>query len=255
MIKNNILINTETRAIKKQDYNFLGVAGENEIEQLVFKLTAFIDGIGIIEIQKNNEKFFIELNKEDEAYVLDVKNSLLSDATEISMQLHITTENTEVFKSIIFPMKIYDQIHATETIPDEYPEWIDTANAKIQEMLNLEELVEQSEQERNRAVQEAINNIVDMTDAYNQNASDKTNDFNTNAQNKTEDFDDFADERQDEIQAICDTARDFVSAVTFTTIEENFETGNLEVNNEESLGNMGFQFNYDTGNLEVEING
>lgn len=142
MIRNNILINTETRKIKKQDYDFLGVAGENEIEQLVFTLTAFIDGIGIIEIQKNNDKYFIELEKQEESYVLDIKNSLLSDATEISMQLHIT-QNEKVFKSEIFMMEIRDQIHATETIPEEYPEWIDTANAKIQEMLELEESIEE----------------------------------------------------------------------------------------------------------------
>lgn len=135
MIQNNILINTETRALKTREYEFLGVAGENEVEQLVFKLTAFIDGIGIIEIQKNNDKYFIELRKQDDSYVLDIKNSLLSDVDEISMQLHITTEHEQVFKSKIFPMKVYKEIHATETIPDEYPEWIDYANARLQHVI------------------------------------------------------------------------------------------------------------------------
>ena len=143
MIQNNILINTETRAIKTKKYDYLGVAGENEVEQLVFRLTAFIDGIGIIEIQKEQEKFFIELEKQEESYVLDLKNSLLSDVDEISMQLHITTEHEEIFKSKIFPMKVYKQIHATETIPDEYPEWIDYANARLQHVITeCEELKE-----------------------------------------------------------------------------------------------------------------
>lgn len=135
MIQNNILINTETRKIKKQDYDFIGVAGENKVEQLVMKLTAFIDGVGIIEIQKNSERYFIELDKHDECYVLDIKNSLLSDSEEISMQLHITNEYAEVFKSKIFTMKVYEQIHATESIPDEYPEWIDYANARLQHVI------------------------------------------------------------------------------------------------------------------------
>lgn len=201
MIRNNILINTDTRAIKKQDYEFLGVAGENEIEQLVLKLTAFIDGIGIIEIQKNNDKHFIELRKQDDSYVLDIKNSLLSDVDEISMQLHITTENAEVFKSKIFTMKILEEIHATETIPEEYPEWIDTANAMLQHVVTVcEEYNTETEQYRNETQQ---------------------------LKNETEE--------------IKNTARDFVSAVTFAKAETNPVDGHLYFINEESLGNMGFE--------------
>lgn len=215
------------------------------------------------------------------------------------------------FRTQLFEMNFFENENADGIVPT--PEQVDgfntiltAMNNKIAEVNALETTIETAETERQQAeisreerTDAAIDNIIDMTATYNQNAqektdafntnasqkttdfntnaSQKTNDFNTNAENKTanfndnaiektqgfdlhvvdktEDFDDFADERQDEIQAICDTARDFVSAVTFTTIEENFETGNLEVNNEESLGNMGFQFNYDTGNLEVEING
>lgn len=201
MIQNNILINTETRALKNRDYDFLGVAGENEIEQLVFKLTAFIDGIGIIEIQKDDEKFFIELDKQEETYVLNVKNSLLSDVEEVSMQLHITTENTEIFKSKIFTMKVYEQIHATETIPDEYPEWIDTANAMLQHVVTVcEEYNTETEQYRNETQQ---------------------------LKNETEE--------------IKNAARDFVSAVTFAKAETNPVDGHLYFINEESLGNMGFE--------------
>ena len=154
MIQNNILINTETRKIKKQDYDFIGVAGENKVEQLVFKLTAFIDGIATLEYQKDDGKTdFITLpNPENEAYILDVKNELLKDTRKIYMQLHITTANVEVFKSKIFPMSVLEQIGATTEAPEEYEEWIDVANAKIQEMSALEQSI--SEAERNRSTNE-----------------------------------------------------------------------------------------------------
>lgn len=64
-----------------------------------------------------------------------------------------------------------------------------------------------------------------------------------------------AEVKEQELNAIVETARDIVGATTFTTIDLNFETGNLEVNNAESLANMGFQCNYETGNLEVDIDG
>ena len=99
------------------------------------------------------------------------------------------------------------------------------------------------------------NNVVNKTNEFNNNAEIKTDEFNDNVYTKVEEFDINAENIKKELQAISNTARDFVSAVTFTTIEQNFETGNLEVNNQDSLGNMGFQFNYETGNLEVHING
>lgn len=240
MIQNNILINTETRALKTREYEFLGVAGENEVEQLVFKLTAFIDGIGIIEIQKNNDKYFIELRKQDDSYVLDIKNSLLSDADEISMQLHITTENTEVFKSKIFRMKIYKQIHATETIPDEYPEWIDTANAKIQEMLDLESRVEQAEDERNQAVREAINTIHDLTEEYNDNAREKTEDFDEDASNKKQ-----------ELEDIAEVVRDLASSMQYASFRLVPQTGQVQIKQPSKMSNT--RWRIDKGHMEVKI--
>ena len=37
-MQNKIYIDTETRNIKSREHNFLGIAGEHEIEQIVFKL-------------------------------------------------------------------------------------------------------------------------------------------------------------------------------------------------------------------------
>lgn len=89
-----------------------------------------------------------------------------------------------------------------------------------------------AEENREKTTTEAVNNIKDLS----------------------EDYEQLAEEKETELNKIVDTARDFVSAVTFTEIEQNFETGELEVKNAESLGNMNFEFNYETGNLEVGIN-
>lgn len=156
MFKNNILINTETRKIKSRDYDFLGVAGENNIEQIVFKLSAFINGEAILEIEKYNkegklETHYFELQKQDESYLFEVKSSLLDVAKDVKMQLHITTANEEVFKSNIFTMKVREAINATNTIPEEYESWIDSANAKIAQMQALEETVTKNEEERKKA--------------------------------------------------------------------------------------------------------
>lgn len=190
MITNNITFNTETRKLKHRDYDFLGVSGENEIEQIVFKLSAFIKGTGIVEIEKstiegNKEKNYIELEQKDDSYVLVIKNSLLDVAKPVNMQLHITQENVEVFKSDIFEMQVKKAINATETIPEQYPKWIDVANAKIAKIdrLNsdfekLKQDVETAEKQRNADVTTAINNIHTSQAEYDENAKKKTEKFN-----------------------------------------------------------------------------
>lgn len=155
-MQNKICIDTETRNIKSREHNFLGIAGEHEIEQIVFKLSAFIVGEAILEIQKYSkenklEKYFISLERQEESYIFNVKNSLLDVAKPINMQLHITTANKEVFKSKIFEMQIYEAIDATETIPEEYAEWIDIANSVIAQMHELEQTISAKEEERQEA--------------------------------------------------------------------------------------------------------
>ena len=155
-MQNNIYIDTKTRNIKSRERNFLGIAGEHEIEQIVFKLSAFIVGEAILEIQKYNkenkqEKYFINLEKQEESYIFNVKNSLLDVAKPIKMQLHITTANEEVFKSKIFEMQVYEAIDATETVPEQYEEWIDVANSAIAKMSELEQTISKNEEQRQKA--------------------------------------------------------------------------------------------------------
>lgn len=155
-MQNNIYIDTKTRNIKSREHNFLGIAGEHKIEQIVFKLSAFIVGEAILEIQKYNkenkiEKYFINLERQEESYIFNVKNSLLDVAKPIKMQLHITTANEEVFKSKIFEMQVYEAIDATETVPEQYEEWIDVANSAIAKMSELEQTISKNEKQRQEA--------------------------------------------------------------------------------------------------------
>ena len=173
-MQNNIYIDTKTRNIKSREHNFLGIAGEHKIEQIVFKLSAFIIGEAILEIQKYNkenkqEKYFINLEKQEESYIFNVKNSLLDVAKPIKMQLHITTANKEVFKSKTFEMQIYEAIDATETIPEEYAEWIDIANSAIAQMHELEQTISAKEEER----QEAETNRTNSEKTRNESEKDR----------------------------------------------------------------------------------
>lgn len=266
MIVNNIFINTETRNIKKKDYDFLGVAGENNIEQIVFKLSAFIDGEAILEIEKYNkdnklETHYFELQKQDESYVFEVKSSLLDVAKDVKMQLHITTENVEVFKSKIFTMKVYEAINATKTIPEEYEEWIDVANSKIAlidrlntDFTKLKQEVEQSETERNNKVKETVNKITDLTEDYNENAKKKVEEYNDNTVKKEKDYNDLVKEKEAELNNIADGVEDMATAIQFANFEV---TDNMElvINTAEKLKNTNFYINEETGNLEVEISG
>ena len=173
-MQNNIYIDTKTRNIKSREHNFLGIAGEHEIEQIVFKLSAFISGEAILEIQKYNkenktEKYFINLERQEKSYIFNVKNSLLDVAKPIKMQLHITTANEEVFKSKIFEMQVYEAIDATETIPEEYAEWIDIANSAIAQMHELEQTISAKEEER----QEAETNRTNFEKTRNESEKDR----------------------------------------------------------------------------------
>lgn len=136
MIK-EIKINNSTKKVKinKED-RFLGVKGENKYETLKFIFEDdFLDGEGILEVQKpNSQKEYIILDKEEDCYLLEVKNSLLNFEGEIIMQLVVRMTDNRVFKSVEFSMQVLKAIEATTEIPDEYETWDSTLAAKILEI-------------------------------------------------------------------------------------------------------------------------
>lgn len=136
MIKNITINNSTNKVIMKKEDRTLGVKGENKYETLKFTFEDnFLDGEGILEIQKpNSQKEYIILEKEEDCYLLEVKNSLLSVEGEIIMQLVVRMTDNRVFKSVEFSMQVLKAIEATTEIPDEYETWDSTLAAKILEI-------------------------------------------------------------------------------------------------------------------------
>ena len=117
----------------------LGLSGENLQGNIIVKFSdEFVNGNAILEIQRDNEKYYLTMQKENESYYLPILSSLLTKATTIIMQIRITegTSITDipVWKSNKFYLKVEESINAEITIPEEYPEWIDIANAKLNEI-------------------------------------------------------------------------------------------------------------------------
>lgn len=136
MIKNITINNLTKKVVMKKEDRFLGVKGENKYETLKFIFEDnFLDGEGILEIQKpNSQKEYIILEKEEDCYLLEVKNSLLNFEGEIIMQLVVRMADNKVFKSVEFSMQVLKAIEATTEIPDEYETWDSTLAAKILEI-------------------------------------------------------------------------------------------------------------------------
>ncbi len=137
----NILINKKTRQVNLTK-SVIGNDGENLQENLIFSFDEFVDGTARLEIVKQNAApSYIMLTKVDNTYQLPIK-SIITKAGRINMQLVITegTNNEEIpiFKSNEFYMIVNSSINAEIEEPEEYPEWIDIANTKLNELDNID---------------------------------------------------------------------------------------------------------------------
>lgn len=125
------------KELKEYDSRILGICGENEQEILIFSFEdGFIDGICYLELEfPNGDKGFIGLEKyvENECYKLEVKNSLLKYDGIIKMQLKIV-QGTAIWKSKDFKMYVLEAINATETIEEDYPDFVTTTTTKLEEL-------------------------------------------------------------------------------------------------------------------------
>jgi hypothetical protein len=136
-----INVNSKTSRIDLKTAR-LGINGENLQGNLIVKFDdEFVNGTAILEIQRGNEKGYLTMEKQDNSYVLPIKSSLLSKTCTINLQIRITTEaeeDTPIWKSNIFYLKVEEAINSDKAIPDEYPEWIDIANSKLNEIDNVD---------------------------------------------------------------------------------------------------------------------
>lgn len=141
MMKDVIIKIDQNSMVYKQE-TVLGISYENLQGKIIFKfLGTFPKGIAYLEYERDTEKGYLQMNQVGEEYQLEIKSSLLTKEGRIYLQLRVTEdatpEGTPVFKSNKFYLEVKEAINATAEIPDEYPEWIDTANEKIKEMDNL----------------------------------------------------------------------------------------------------------------------
>lgn len=252
-----ITVNSETGFICK-DSEILGISEENLQGKIIFKPEPCVEGTCRMYVENKGS---ILMQKEEDFYTLDIKSSLLiSPGIEICFK--ITEPENEKGIPIFCTKKIYfkvlDTIESEEEIPEQYPSWIETFDSKIAELEELEENIEQAEadreiaeRERNARVDEAIENIEDLTEEYNQNAAEKTNEFDTNATEKTADFNNNADDRVEELNNIAEEIEDMATAIQFATFEVDNDM-NLVINQAEKLVNTNFSIN-EGGELEVEI--
>lgn len=133
----NILIEKATREVHLSK-SVIGNDGENLQENLVFSFDEFVDGTARVELLKSNEeKSYIMLEKVDETYQLPIK-SVLTKSGRLNLQLVITQgsddEEIPIFKSNKFYLVINSSINAEIEEEEEYPQWIDVANTKLNEI-------------------------------------------------------------------------------------------------------------------------
>ena len=139
----NIIISKKTRMIDKISKTIIGNDGENLQENLVFSFNdEFVNGQARLElIMPDRSKSFIVLTKEGETYQIPVL-SILTRTGKIKMQLVITEgvneEEIPIFKSNIFYLIVNNSINFIGEPPEEYNEWLEIANTKLNQMDNFD---------------------------------------------------------------------------------------------------------------------
>jgi len=138
----NILINKKTRQVNLSK-SVIGNDGENLQENLIFSFNdEFVNGTARLELIKQGlAASYVMLEKVGETYQLPVQ-SVMTKGGRLTMQLVITegTNNEEIpiFKSNVFYLVVNSSINAEIEEDEEYPQWIDVANTKLNELDNID---------------------------------------------------------------------------------------------------------------------
>lgn len=142
-----IKINRKTRQVDLNNVSYIGNDHENLQENIIFQFEdEFVNGQARLEYEINGTKNYIILEKVAETYQIPVKNAITiyQERTlgKIQFQLVITEgtaeEETTVFKSNIFYLRCRPSINAVTEAPEGYELWIEQANAKLNQMDNLD---------------------------------------------------------------------------------------------------------------------
>lgn len=121
---------------------FIAVDGENLQNKLIFSFSdEFVNGQARLEYETETGKNYIVLDREQDTYTTPV-SSVITKEGRIDLQLVITegtdSENIPVFKSNKFYLYCNASINAVEEAPDGVDLWIDKADAKLNEVDNVD---------------------------------------------------------------------------------------------------------------------
>lgn len=136
-----IKVSRKTRMIDLPK-DFTSIDGENLQSKFVFSFTdEFVEGQARLEYEKNDEKNYVILNREGNTYTTFL-TSIFTKEGLINMQLVITEgtnmEDVPVFKSNKFYLYCNAAINAVNEVqPEGVDLWIDQANAKLNEVENV----------------------------------------------------------------------------------------------------------------------
>lgn len=191
-----------------------GTVNENNYEILDFEFPA--------ELEEYNKRIVYYLDDERVWDTIVNNKAIITNAitTKEHVKAYVWLTKTDSqyetdvdFRTQLFEMNFYENENADGIVPTEeqvdgFNTMLTAMNAKIDEVDALEQTIETAEAQRQEAeasreqrTNEAINNIVDMTEAYNQNAQEKTDAFNSNATQKTNDFDAHVTQKADDFDA------------------------------------------------------
>ena len=256
----------QNRETKKMDTEVYGTQNENNITILKIEVPEQYKNWNKRIVFITEEKKFWDIITND-AYI--IKNNI-TKYKEVDAYIWLT-ENAEAeresvgdFRSKTFTLSFFDNEDADDVTPSEtqvdgFNSILTVLNAEIEEVRQLENTLETAEQERiqaeilrNQAVADAVANIEDLTEEYNENAMEKTEEFNDNAVEKTDGFNENAEEKKQELNTIADGVKDMATALQLATFDIDDEM-QLGINTAEKLANTSFNYNEETGELEVEI--
>ncbi|MBR2744956.1 MAG: hypothetical protein IKE01_06670 [Clostridia bacterium] len=258
------------RTAKPLDNEVMGTKNENKVTALKFEIPDEYNNW-------NKRIVFITPEGKPWYYLENDAVSLINEITqygEVDAYIWLTEhannqeESPGDFRSKIFTLTFNDNENTDNYEPspeqvDGFNRLITVLNEELEEIRALESTIEQAEQSREQRTNEAINNIVDMTESYNQNAEEKNNAFNTNASQKTNDFDshvedkiddfnDNASEKTETLNQIAEGIEDMTTAIQFASFEVDNDM-HLNIIQAERMPNTNFIFNPETGRLGVRI--
>lgn len=139
MAKNIIItVDAQSNAVKVSS-RIVGAVGENMQGLFIVDFDGgFVDGACFLEIESAGEKGYIELSPSGKTYVAPIKSGITKYKGVIEAQVRITQAEASgevpIFKSDKFNLNTIESINALDEVPDNYPAWIDIANAKIAEI-------------------------------------------------------------------------------------------------------------------------